>query len=89
MIPDGGIGRFRVYGTAVPPLLTAAQLSLPLDLAYVLNGGSVVALSDQHFGTGLNLILPGRGKDMGDGWETTRSRSKGHKDWVIVKLSVA
>ncbi len=23
---------------------------------------------------------------MGDGWETKRSRVKGHKDWVIIKL---
>jgi allantoicase len=26
---------------------------------------------------------------MGDGWETKRSRQKGHKDWVIIKLQVA
>lgn len=26
------------------------------------------------------------GKDMGDGWETKRSRQKGHNDWVIIKL---
>ncbi len=25
---------------------------------------------------------------MGDGWETKRSRVKGHKDWVIIKLYV-
>jgi allantoicase len=25
---------------------------------------------------------------MGDGWETRRSRSKGHNDWAIIKLSV-
>jgi allantoicase len=25
---------------------------------------------------------------MGDGWETKRSRHKGHKDWVIIKLQV-
>ena len=27
------------------------------------------------------------GQDMGDGRETKRSRVKGHKDWVIIKLS--
>jgi allantoicase len=26
------------------------------------------------------------GKDMGDGWETKRSRQPGHKDWAIIKL---
>lgn len=25
---------------------------------------------------------------MGDGWETKRSRQKGHKDWAILKLLV-
>ena len=29
------------------------------------------------------------GKDMGDGWETKRSRQKGHKDWVIIQLWVS
>lgn len=29
------------------------------------------------------------GKDMGDGWETKRSRSKGHTDWAIIMLRVA
>lgn len=56
------------------------------DLAHVFAGGRVVHVSDQHFGVGGNLILPGRGKDMGDGWETKRSRAKDHKDWVIIKL---
>lgn len=56
------------------------------DLAHVFAGGRVVFTSDQHFGVGSNLLLPGRGKDMGDGWETRRSRQKGHKDWVIIKL---
>lgn len=29
------------------------------------------------------------GKDMGDGWETKRSREEGHKDWVIIQLWVS
>ena len=33
-----------------------------------------------------NLLLPGSGINMGDGWETKRSRTKGHTDWAIVKL---
>jgi hypothetical protein len=32
-----------------------------LDLAHVYNGGRVIAVSDQHFGVGPNLLLPGRG----------------------------
>jgi allantoicase len=31
--------------------------------------------------------MPGRGKDMGDGWETRRRRGLGH-DWVILKLGI-
>ncbi len=32
------------------------------------------------------IRLLSQGKDMGDGWETKRSRQKGHKDWAIIKL---
>jgi len=83
MHPDGGIGRFRVYGNVVP-LFPDPQVAF--DLAHSFNGGRCVAVSDQHYGVGANLILSGRGKDMGDGWETKRSRKPGHTDWVIVKL---
>jgi allantoicase len=34
-----------------------------------------------------NLIMPGRGVNMGDGWETKRNRNPGNKDWVIVRLA--
>jgi allantoicase len=34
-----------------------------------------------------NLIMPGRGVNMGDGWETKRNRTPNNKDWVIVKLA--
>ncbi|CAA7261690.1 unnamed protein product [Cyclocybe aegerita] len=83
MCPDGGIARFRVYGD-VTPVHPAGQTSF--DLAHVFAGGRVLRMSDQHFGVGANLILPGRGKNMGDGWETKRSRTKGHNDWVIIQL---
>lgn len=32
-------------------------------------------------------MLPGRGVDMGDGWETKRTRGV-HIDWVVIKLGV-
>ena len=60
MYPDGGIARFRVYGLVSP--IFPADLGAELDLAHVLSGGRVVRVSDQHFGTGSNLLLPGRGK---------------------------
>nr|CDI52798.1 related to DAL2-allantoinase [Melanopsichium pennsylvanicum 4] len=95
MIPDGGIARFRVYGVIPPPPVGQAEgeqvdeqnsAHNVLDLAHCLNGGRVVFTDDNHFGQGSNIILPGRGKDMGDGWETRRSRAKGHFNWSIVKL---
>jgi len=93
VFPDGGVARLRVYGRVVSPPLpggaAAAGAERPLeDLASALNGGVAVECSDQHFGTKSNLVLPGRGKDMGDGWETARSRKVGHTDWVIVKLGL-
>ena len=72
MYPDGGIARFRLYGHAVP--VFPEDKEAIFDLAAAQNGGVAVSCSDQHFGTKDNLILPGRGKDMGDGWETARSR---------------
>jgi allantoicase len=85
MWPDGGIARFRLYGHAVPIL--PQDPKTVFDLAATVNGGVAVACSDQHFGTKDNLLLPGRGKDMGDGWETKRSRGE-HVDWVIIRLGV-
>ena len=31
--------------------------------------------------------MPGRGINMGDGWETKRNRTPANKDWVIVRLA--
>lgn len=85
MYPDGGIARFRLYGEVVPNFQTLA-IDAVIDYAAVQNGGVAVSFSDQHFGTADNLLLPGRGHDMSDGWETKRSRTPGHVDWVIIKL---
>jgi allantoicase len=38
------------------------------------------------FGSRHNLIMPGRGVNMGDGWETKRSRRAG-PDWVVLRLA--
>ncbi|OJD30500.1 allantoicase [Diplodia corticola] len=83
MFPDGGIARFRAYGVPVPVFPEGADDTF--DLAAAKNGGRAVGCSDQHFGTKDNLLLPGRGVDMGDGWETKRTRGE-HVDWVIVRL---
>ncbi|EME81471.1 uncharacterized protein MYCFIDRAFT_140727 [Pseudocercospora fijiensis CIRAD86] len=83
MYPDGGIARFRLFGDVVPVL--PQDVNAIFDLAATVNGGVAVSCSDQHFGTKDNLLLPGRGVDMGDGWETKRSRGE-HIDWTIIKL---
>lgn len=84
MFPDGGIARFRLYGVAVP--VWPEDESEEVELSSALMGGRVVAFSDEHFGKAGNVLMPGRGLDMGDGWETKRSRESGHRDWLVVKL---
>ncbi|KAG8726771.1 Allantoicase, partial [Ceratobasidium sp. 428] len=51
--------RFRVYGLVAP--IFPANVYAPVDLASVFSGARVVYTSDQHFGVGPNLLLPGRG----------------------------
>ena len=91
MFPDGGIARFRLYGDVLPNFAPLASMSpeeraQEIELSAAISGGVVTGQSDQHFGKASNLLLPGRGKDMGDGWETKRSRGVGHEDFVVVKL---
>lgn len=101
MYPDGGFARLRLYGHAVPPALPpqtalvaageqgTERQKLPVEeLSSALLGGLALGASDQHYTPCSNLLLPGRGKDMGDGWETARSRAPGHVDWAIVKLGL-
>ena len=79
--PDGGIARLRVYGR---PVLDPAATG-EIDLASALNGGRVLAYSNAHYGAFQRMLAPGRGRDMGDGWETRRRREPGF-DWIIVAL---
>ena len=57
-----------------------------VDLGAVENGGTIAAVSDEFFGPPPNMLLPGRGVNMGDGWETKRRRTPG-SDWAVVKLA--
>eukprot|EP01132_Coremiostelium_polycephalum_P004317 gene4317-5403_t len=84
--PDGGVARLRVFGVVSRDwsLLIPGEL---VDLAAIENGGVVVDVSDNHYGGKFNIIMPGRAINMGDGWETRRSRGTGDRhDWLIVKL---
>ena len=85
IFPDGGVARLRLYGEVVPDLEKLKASSEPVDLASVINGGRVIASSDNFFGHEQNLILPGRPPNMGGGWETRRRRGPGY-DWIIVQL---
>ncbi len=85
MFPDGGVARIRVYGEADVNWQQFIDGEL-IDLAYIKNGGKALLVSDMFFSDKNNLIMPGRGKDMGDGWETKRRRDPG-PDWSIVKLA--
>ncbi len=80
--PDGGVARLRLFGEIVPRFENASDV---VDLFALRNGGRALLASDEHYGSIHHLNLPGRGLNMGDGWETARRRGPGN-DWVIVKL---
>jgi allantoicase len=83
--PDGGVARLRVYGEVAVEWTRVAPGKKVVDLASITNGGLFMSASDLHYGTRGALIMPGRAKNMGDGWETRRRRGPGH-DWAIIRL---
>ncbi|MDB4946631.1 MAG: Allantoicase [Labilithrix sp.] len=86
--PDGGVARLRVHGEVLPSARWLGSRARPqlVDLAAAENGALVVACNDMFFGSRHNLIMPGRGVNMGDGWETKRGRRPG-PDWVVTRLA--
>lgn len=84
--PDGGVARLKVYGEVYKDwsLVSATDV---LDLAAAVNGATSVLCNDMFFSHMDNLIMPGRGVNMGDGWETKRNRTPNNRDWVIVRLA--
>jgi allantoicase len=83
--PDGGVARFRVHGEVLPdPRFLAGTI----DLAAAENGGSLAGCSDAFYASAANLLLPGRARDISEGWENARRRGPGN-DFVIVRLSGA
>ena len=86
--PDGGVARLRVYGEVFKNWDAVAADAIA-DLAAAINGGKAIACNDMFFSAMGNLIMPGRGVNMGDGWETKRNRTPGNRDWVILKLAHA
>ncbi len=82
--PDGGVARLRVFGR-VRPEADVFRGPGSVDLAAIENGGTIALASDSFFGPPGNLLLPGRGTNMGDGWETRRRRTPG-SDWCVIRL---
>jgi allantoicase len=73
--PDGGVARLKVYGSVsvnfeqdVFAKLKPSQPVPVMDLASMALGGRGLACSNKHFGVPRNLLKPGRGLDMGDGY---------------------
>jgi allantoicase len=81
--PDGGVARLRVFGQ--PHLDPAKVGDGEIELSSALNGGRIVGFSDAHYGSFHRLLAPGRGENMGDGWETSRRRVPGN-EWIIIAL---
>ena len=87
IFPDGGVARLRVWGR-VDKDWSAVDPEARVDLLAMENGGRGIIANDEHYGSPENLTAPGRGVNMGDGWETRRRREPGH-DWAIVELGTA
>lgn len=83
IFPDGGVARLRVWGRVDPDWSKVGDKVI--DLLALANGGRGIIANDEHYGRVENLTAPGRGVDMGDGWETRRRRTPGH-DWAILEL---
>jgi allantoicase len=81
IFPDGGVARLRLYGRVSKKNNDFGDKKI--NLASLLNGASVIACNNEHFGKAENILAPGKAKNMGDGWETRRRRDKGF-DWLIL-----
>ena len=81
--PDGGVARIRIYGSMQIKKKFTKKI---INLTSVLNGATPIACNNEHFGRAENILAPGKGKNMGDGWETRRSRGKNF-DWLILKCA--
>ncbi len=85
ILPDGGVARMRLYGEVAPSWTDIGDDAL-VELSALRNGGRIIAYNDAHYGDLWALLSEGRGKTMGDGWETRRRREPGN-DWIIIALA--
>ncbi len=84
IFPDGGVARLRIFGELVVSKLKNKEV----NLTSVLNGAVPIVCNNEHFGKAENILAPGKGINMGDGWETRRSRGKNF-DWLIIRCATA
>jgi len=87
IFPDGGIARLRVHGIPTREW-SERERSGVIELSALKHGGRVIAYNDAHYGNVSAILSEGRGRDMGDGWETRRRREPGN-DWIIIALGAA
>jgi allantoicase len=87
IFPDGGVARLRVWGRVAKDWSTVDP-DTSVDLLAMENGGRGIIANDEHYGRIENLTAPGRGVNMGDGWETRRRREPGH-DWALLELGAS
>ena len=103
--PDGGIARFRAWGTVARDFDTELDATVvgAVDLLSAENGARPVGCSNRHYGEPRNLLRPGRGHRMDDGWETARNPNRplqlrkdpatglvdmpGAKEWAVLRLA--
>lgn len=84
--PDGGVARLKVYGE-VSKDWNQHPKDQEIDLAAAINGAKALACNDMFFSSKDNINMPGRGINMGDGWETKRNRTPNNRDWLILQLA--
>ena len=71
IFPDGGIARLRVYGDPHPDW-SGIDMSQIMEVSSIELGGRIAGYNDAHYGMPWVILTSGRGKNMGDGWETRR-----------------
>ena len=85
IFPDGGVARLRLNGKVDLEKINLKGKNV--NLSSILNGSTIVGCNNEHFGKAENVLSPGVGVNMGDGWETRRSRGKNF-DWIIIKFGM-
>ena len=85
IFPDGGVARLRLFGEVTYDWSNFNNNEL-IEFSSLNLGGSIITFNNAHYGDVSALLSLGRGKTMGDGWETRRRREPGN-DWIIIKLA--